>query len=235
MTIDTKINVPAHKTILFQILKDIYTDITLAPYLGFKGGTAAFMFYGLNRFSVDLDFDLLDASKEKEIFQKVISIAKNYGAVRDSKIRKSSLLVVLSYDEKTTNIKIEINCRDFGSKFDIQTYLGVSMLVMVRADMYAHKLMAMYERIGKTNRDIYDVWYFAHNRWPINKDIVEKRSGMTYKQILEKCITRLEKMTDRTILSGLGDLLTDERKKWAKTKLRTDTIFLLKMALEDER
>jgi hypothetical protein len=43
---------------------------------------------------------------------------------------------------------------------------------------------------------------------------------------------RLEKMSDRTILSGLEDLLTEERKKWAKTKLRTDTIFLLKLALE---
>jgi len=234
MTIDTKINVPAHKTILFQILKDIYNDTTLAPRLGFKGGTAAYMFHGLNRFSVDLDFDLLDASGEKNVFEKMIAIAKNYGTVRDAQIKKFSLLVVLSYDDKTTNIKIEINRRDFGSQFEIQTYLGVSMLVMVREDMYAHKLMAMYERIGKTNRDIYDVWFFVQNRWPINKDIVEKRAGMPYKQLLKKCIARLEKMTDRAILSGLGDLLTDERKKWAKTKLRTDTIFLLKMALENE-
>ena len=64
MTID----ISTHKTILFQILKDIYADTTISPYLGFKGGTAAFMFYGLDRFSVYLYFDLLDESLEDYIF-----------------------------------------------------------------------------------------------------------------------------------------------------------------------
>ena len=54
MTLD----IATHKTILFQILKDIYSNTAISPYLGFKGGTAALMFYGLDRFSVDLDFDL---------------------------------------------------------------------------------------------------------------------------------------------------------------------------------
>ncbi|MEE9913513.1 MAG: nucleotidyl transferase AbiEii/AbiGii toxin family protein [Deltaproteobacteria bacterium] len=235
MTINSKINAPMHKKILFQILKDIYSDTSIAPLLGFKGGTAAFMFYGLNRFSVDLDFDLFDESKKKEVFDKIVRIAGNYGTVRDAHVKKFNLLLVLSYDEKATNLKIEINRRAFGSRYEIQTYLGVSMQVMAREDMYAHKLMAMYERIGKTNRDIYDVWFFASNRWPINKEILEQRAGISYGQLLQKCIARLEKMSDRTILSGLGDLLTDERKKWAKTKLRTDTIILLKLALESER
>ena len=55
MTLD----IATHKTLLFQILKDIYLDTSISPYIGFKGGTAALMFYGLDRFSVDLDFDLL--------------------------------------------------------------------------------------------------------------------------------------------------------------------------------
>ena len=41
-----------------QILKDIYTDVSISPLLGLKGGTCAYFFYGLPRFSVDLDFDL---------------------------------------------------------------------------------------------------------------------------------------------------------------------------------
>ena len=44
-----------HKNVLIRILKDIFTDPTIGPVLGFKGGTAAYLFYGLNRFSVDLD------------------------------------------------------------------------------------------------------------------------------------------------------------------------------------
>ena len=48
-----------HKAVLLQMLKDVYSDTAIAPHLGFKGGTAAHLFYGLNRHSVDLDFDLL--------------------------------------------------------------------------------------------------------------------------------------------------------------------------------
>jgi predicted nucleotidyltransferase component of viral defense system len=52
------------------------------------------------------------------------------------------------------------------------------MQVMVPEDMFAHKLMAMHERIGKTSRDIYDVWFFLKNRFLINTEIVEQRSKM---------------------------------------------------------
>ena len=54
-----------HKNILVGILKDVFRDASLAPFLGFKGGTAAMLFYELPRFSVDLDFDLLDVPDER--------------------------------------------------------------------------------------------------------------------------------------------------------------------------
>lgn len=34
------------------------------------------------------------------------------------------------------------------------------MLVMAKEDMFAHKLIATRERVGKTNRHVYDVWFF---------------------------------------------------------------------------
>ena len=58
------------------------------------------------------------------------------------------------------------------------------MKVMVREDMAAHKLVAMYERSGQTNRDIYDVWFFLKNNWPINEKIIEKRTGMSVQEFL---------------------------------------------------
>jgi len=57
-----------HKNILVRILKDIFSNSAIGPYLGFKGGTAVLLFYNLSRFSVDLDFDLLDESKESIVF-----------------------------------------------------------------------------------------------------------------------------------------------------------------------
>lgn len=228
-------NYAKHKSILLQILKDIYTDTTIAPYLGFKGDTAAMLFYGLDRYSVDIDLDLLDDSKEELVFGKIRDIAKEYGSIVDSHIKRFNLLTVISYEPGAQNIKIEINRRQFGSNYQMKTFLGISMLVMTESDMFAHKLMAMYERIGKTSRDIFDVNYFFKQGWEINRSIVEQRSGLPFKEALQKCVDMLERMDDRHILDGLGELLSEPQKDWARAKLKEEAIFFLKMTVENEK
>ncbi|MBI5038152.1 MAG: nucleotidyl transferase AbiEii/AbiGii toxin family protein [Candidatus Kerfeldbacteria bacterium] len=232
------LNTTTHKNILIKILKDIYTDGSLGPLLGFKGGTAVYLFYNLNRFSVDLDFDLLDAEKEDYVFERVKKILEDYGTIKEAEKKRFNLFYVLAYDDKVPgaqNIKVEINRREFGSKYEVKSYLGISMKVMVREDMFAHKLCAMYERIGKTNRDVFDVWYFLQNEWPVNKKIVGERTEMGFKEFLQKCIDSLEKMSDQNILSGMGELLDARQKDRVKAKLRTETIFLLKLKLQNEK
>lgn len=226
-----------HKNILIRILKDIFTDPDVGPFLGFKGGTAAFLFYNLNRFSVDLDFDLLDATKEKMVFNRVKEILETYGTLKEVELKRFNLFYLFSYKDKVDgaqNVKVEISRRDFGSKYEVKSYIGIPMKVMIKEDMVAHKLCAMYERIGKTNRDIFDVYFFLKNNWQVNKQIVENHTGMTYKEFLRKNIELLGKTTDRNILSGMGELLDEKDKVWVKTKLRMETIFLLKLALENE-
>jgi len=227
MTID----ISTHKTILFQILKDIYTDTSIAPFLGFKGGTAALMFYGLDRFSVDLDFDLLDPNVEDVVFDRIGKIVKRYGFIKEANKKRFNLFFLLSYDDRSRNVKVEINRRQFGSHYEIKTYLGVSMQVMVLEDMVAHKLVAMLERMNDTNRDIYDTWFFLNARYPINRQIIEARSGLSFDKFLLRCITQLEKISDRHILDGLGELLSGSQKDRAKVKLRQETIALLRLQL----
>jgi predicted nucleotidyltransferase component of viral defense system len=229
------LDIARHKNILIKILKDIYTDTSIGPVLGFKGGTAAYLYYGLTRESLDLDFDLLDESKEDHVFERIEMIAKSYGKVKEHRKKRYNLFLMLSYEDEAPNIKIEINRREFGSKYEVKSYLGISMKIIVREDMFAHKLVAMFERIGAANRDIYDVWFFLNNDWPINKEIVEKRTGMPFKSFLQKCIEALEKLPDRGILAGMGELLDARQKDWARAKLRTDTIFLLKVMLDNEK
>lgn len=228
------LNYSQHKNILFKILKDIFFDLEISPYLGFKGGTAALFFYNLDRKSVDLDFDLLDESKKDIVFKKIEKIIKKYGEIKENQKKRFTLLFIASYEANSQNIKIEINTRDFGSNYEIRDLLGISMRVMTKEDMFAHKLMAMYERVGRANRDIYDVYFFAKQGWPINRSIVEKRSKMTFSEFLKKCIAKLEKMNDKYILDGLGDLISDSQKDWARAKLKQETIIYLKMILESE-
>lgn len=225
-------DIAKHKNILVKILKDIYTDISIGPFLGFKGGTAAYLYYGLSRESLDLDFDLLDETKEDQVFEKIEFIAKNYGKIKEHRKKRYSLFLLLSYGDEEPNIKIEINRREFGSKYEIKSYLGISMKVMVREDMFAHKLVAMHERMGEASRDIFDVWFFLNNNWLINKEIVEKRAGISFKEFLQKCIDALEKLPDRGILAGMGELLNAKQKAWVKANLLKETIFLLKLKLK---
>lgn len=223
-----------HKHVMLQILKDIYSDTSISPFLGFKGGTAAMLFYGLPRHSVDLDFDVLDQSKEQEIFDTIHSIIGRYGTITDSHIQLSNLRNIVSYSPKAQRIKVEVNRRQFGSRYEMKTLLGISMLVMIQEDMFAHKIMAMLERIGKTSRDIFDVWYFAKNNWPVNRAIVENRSGIPFKEVLENAIAALETFDNKHILLGLGELLSEPEKDRARAKLKDDVIFALNMMLESE-
>ena len=232
------LNTAKHKNILIKILKDIYTDATISPILGFKGGTAATFFYDLNRFSVDLDFDLLDGDKEDYVFDRVKAIIENYGTLKEARKKRFNLFYILAYDDKdinAQNVKVEINRREFGSKYEVKSFLGISMQVMVKEDMAAHKLCAMYERIGKTNRDIFDVQFFLSHDWPVNKKIVEERMDVSYADFLKKCIDVMEKFDDGNILSGMGELLTEKQKDWVRAKLKSEALFSLRLALEKEK
>jgi predicted nucleotidyltransferase component of viral defense system len=231
------LNPAKHTNILVKILKDIYTDPSISSLLGFKGGTAAAFFYGLDRFSVDLDFDLLDTKKEDYVFDRVKTILENYGQLKQVRKKHFNLFFLLSYDNKdinAQNVKVEINRREFGSKYEILSYLGISMQVMTREDMVAHKLCAMSERIGKSNRDIFDVQFFLSRDWPVNKKIVEERTGMMYFEFLQKLIDQMEKYNGN-ILSGMGELLTEKQKSWVKVKLKPEVLFSLRLALENEK
>jgi predicted nucleotidyltransferase component of viral defense system len=227
-------NFEKHKDIMVNILKDIYINTSLGPILGFKGGTAALLFHDLPRFSVDLDFDLLDAGQEEYVFERVKEIVGKYGKVKSQKKKYFTLFFELSYLDKDRNIKVEINRRSFGSRYEVLNYYGISMKVMIKEDMFANKLVAMYERVERTNRDIFDLWFFLQNGWPINKDLVEKRSGMSYGELLSQCIKKLEKVSNEQILSGMGELLSEKQKDWAKAKLKIEILFLLRVKLGNE-
>ena len=229
------LNIEQHKNILIRILKDIYTDATLGPVLGFKGGTAALLFYNLNRFSVDLDFDLLDSTKEDYVFERIGQILSAYGKIKDKQKKHYTLFYQLSYLDSDQNVKVEINRRNFGSSYEVLNYFGISMLVMVKKDMFANKLAALYERAERANRDIFDVWFFLQNNWPINKKLIEQRLGISFKECLIKCIAKLEKVSNQKILAGMGEVLDKNQKIWAKNKLKNETLFLLKIMLDNQK
>ena len=216
-----------HKFFLVQILKEIYSDLELANWLGFKGGTALMFFYDLPRFSVDLDFNLLIAGKEEIVYQKVRTILLKYGAIFDEAKKFYGPVVVLDYGIGERKLKVEISNRLFDDQYEIKNLLGINMKVMVAADMFAHKLCALTDRNAMANRDIFDCWFFMQKQTPVNAGIIETRMQMSYADYLQKCIRHLESMTSKGLLGGMGELMDDEMKKFVRTKLLTECIGLM--------
>jgi len=228
------LNRSKHQLLMGQILKDIYTDITIAPLLGFKGGTCAYFFYALPRFSVDLDFDLLhtDEKNHKMLFEKIGNILKKYGTLKDQRIKRYTIFALLSYGDADHNIKVEVNIRtqedNIRNYFEIKEYLGISMLVAKKEYLFASKLIALTSRRETAMRDIYDIHFFAKNNWDINTEILQNRTNKKIKDYLGECLTFVEKIKDNQILQGLGELLSPTEKLWVKNHLRDDTVFMLK-------
>lgn len=227
------LDIQKHKFILVQILKDIFSDNEIGPTLGFKGGIAAYFFYDLPRFSVDLDFNLLDMSKEKIVLEKVSSIIEKYGKIKEVRKKRHTLFFLVSYKEEDQNVKVEISLRKFPDHYEVMDYLGIPMMVIKKEDMFAHKLVALLERKNIANRDLFDLWYFMKNNWQINRSLVELRTGMEFKKYLEKCISVIEKIDNTYILQGSGEILDEKQKKWMRGNLKKEVLFLLKYYLKE--
>ena len=216
-----------HKFYMLQILKDIFSDADLADCLGFKGGTALMFFYDLPRFSVDLDFNLLDLAKEELVYQKVRKILLTYGKIHDEAKKFFGPVFVLDYGQNERKLKVEISNRQYDNHYEIKNLLGIEMRVLVKPDMFAHKLCALLDRTEITGRDIFDCWFFLNTHTPVNAAIVESRMGMPLQDYLQRCIDSVEQVSDKTIMNGLGELTDGETKKFAKTKLKEETVSLL--------
>ncbi len=221
------LDINRHKFFMLQILKDIYSNPLLAVNLGFKGGTACMFFHNLPRFSVDLDFNLINADYEDQVYDAVRTILLKYGKIHDEAKKFYGPILVLDYGAGDRKLKVEISKRDFGNKYIIANLLGLNIKLMAKENMFAHKLCAMLDRNEITNRDIFDCWFYMENRTPINRKVVEQRMGKSLEAYLQDCIDRLNSMSDRGMLNGLGELMDEDMKKFVKTKLRKETIQLL--------
>lgn len=228
------LNRERHQLIMGRILRDIYSAPAIASLLGFKGGTCAYFFYKLPRFSADLDFDLLKegASEQRMVSETIKKILEGHGEIKDSHIKRNTIFFLLSYGDSDHNVKIEINIRmnmpGIREWYEIREHLGISMLVAKKSYLFTSKLAALTTRSETAMRDIYDIWFFAKSNWDIDAVALKNRTGKNVGEYLAHCIATIERVKDNQILQGLGELLGEREKKWVKSHLREEVVFLLK-------
>ena len=91
------------------------------------------------------------------------------------------------------------------------------------------RLCDLLDRIEITSRDVFDCWFFLKERTSINKEIVESRMKMPIAEYLDKCITSVQNISEKSLISGLGELTEGEMKNFVRHGLKDELISLLTM------
>lgn len=220
-----------HKVFLVKVLKAISSDATLRNTLGFKGGTAAFLFYNLPRFSVDLDFDLLATARGDEVFTALKNVVVKIGEIADEFAKRYTYFLLLRYEKGQRNIKIDVSRRETRTRYVPGNYLGIPLLIINKESMAAGKLSAFLTRKKFASRDAYDLWFFLKEEWDIDEHIVQEHCQISLVEALQKAIQKAEEMNQKIVLQGLGELLDEKQKAWVREKLKDELIFQLRLRL----
>jgi len=205
--------------------REIFQEITLAGLsrgkffekVSFYGGTALRIFYGLDRFSEDLDFTLNEADKDfslasflqhiKNEFQLLgLNVSLQYKSnngerqIDSAFLKSDTVLADLSiFDKnnliKTLKIKIEVDTIP-PLKFEVEPKLlfrpySFYVNVLKKEYLFAGKLHALLFRNWKKRvkgRDWYDFEWYILNRIPLNITHFAERAYQSG-SIMEKNIT----------------------------------------------
>ncbi len=213
---------------MMQVLLAIFRHPELSRLLAFKGGTSLMLFHGLTRFSTDLDFNLLDASKTEYVYKELHQLLQKYGTIDDEAMKFYGPILVLNYGKGDRMLKVEVSNREYPNHYEIKSLLGTEIRVMTLPDMFAHKLCALGERI--TPRDIYDVWFFLHNRTEINEEIVRLRTEKSVSEYALQCAEQVRGYSSKILMQGLGEvLLNNQSKNFVRKDLIAETASSLEL------
>lgn len=221
-----------HDTTLRRVLIEVYKHPNVRTVLGFKGGTAALLFYDLPRYSVDPDFDLLDKTKKDVVFKTLRSILIEFGQLTEVIEKKHTLFYLLRYEKGQRNLKVEVSKRASRSEYEVKQYLGVPMILMKQEDMVANKLVALLTRKTLASRDMFDLWFFLKQNWRIDEAVVTEKTGLSVQQAFEKAIDIAEHVTEQDLMHGVGELLTNKQKDWVRSHLKEKLILELRLYSE---
>jgi len=233
----TKLDKNNHRNIMKNILVDIYSSFELSTSLVFKWGTASYFFYDLDRFSTDLDFDLLienNSISEDIVLEKINNILSKYWEVKRSYNKRYTIFSLLSYGTIDYNIKVEISKRGISWEYENISWFGTSVLVMTEKSIFTSKLHTLLNRTSLANRDIYDVYFFFKKNTQFDIELLEQKTGKTYIEYFKELIKFLENIPkNHSILWWLWEVLNDEKhKSFVKEKLVVELINILQFKIK---
>jgi len=227
-----------HRSWLFKLLIEILDNKKLARNMFFKGGTCASMRGFLDRFSLDLDFDLKSAVDQKMIEEELGKVFDILGLeIKDrSKTWFQYILKYGDWENKRNSLKLEA----VGEELKSNVYKSVYLVDIDRyaicqtiETMFANKLVALVDRFEKhgliAGRDVYDIACFFRQGFDFKKEVIEERRGVDYKKYLGFLVDFVEKRINETILvQDLGMLLSSQNLRQIKKSLKSEVVMYLR-------
>lgn len=216
---------------MLEIVHAIFQS-PVGKYCAFKGGTLALFIHQLDRFSTDVDIDLLDPQREQLVIDTLDTILNPIGRIKNKVVGKTLHRWTLSYGEADMNIKIELNKRiRQHNRYEIVSLYGVDCKVMSPLSLSTNKIVALSERFA--NRDLYDTRFFRKKGRDYDRALIVERTGKDIKVFLTDCIHSIaQHYKTNTILYQLGEVLTDKQKSRVKSHLVAETINLLQFYVD---
>lgn len=226
-----------HRGQLYRLLIALGDNDVLSKQLVFKDGTCAAMQGYLDRFSVDLDFDLVIGASKESVHQQLVEIFQDL-RLEISDCSKTTILYVLKYDsQKGMRNTLHFDAVDFCLPIDAHkpTYLvDIDRFLLCQSieTMFSHKLVALYDRYQKhkaiAGRDIYDIYSFFLQQHRYDPVIIQHRTGKTVKQYFEFLVNFIQKNVSQTMLDeDLNVLLPSERFAVIRRSLKAEVIAML--------
>jgi hypothetical protein len=226
-----------HKSYLNRLLIEIIDRPTLAHNLAFKGGTCCSMLGYLDRFSVDLDFDILKNANETVLrneFHQVFDylgfkIAGEFDKVLFFQLRypndpgKHNTMKVSS-----SNLEIKSN------QYKVQYFPEIDRLMNSQTieTMFSNKLVAITDRyeLHQTvaGRDIYDIHNFFIHGYSYHAPVIQERTGLKPRDYFGKLIDFIKEHVNQMIINeDLNTLLPNSQFQQIRKILLPETLSLL--------
>ena len=227
---------------MYRVLTSIVDTPELAKTLRFKGGTCAAMRGFLNRFSVDLDFDIIADKCELPRLRKKCELIFEKSPLEIKDQSSNTLQFFLKYPAgKRERNSLKIDCLippPKANKYELIYLPDIDRMVwcQTRETMVANKLVAPLDRFEKNGsiagRDIFDIHAFLFQGFSYNSNVIVERRNQNISDFFEILIDFINNnITMKTIDQDLNPLLSIDVFKSIRKNLKTETIMLLKTEL----
>jgi predicted nucleotidyltransferase component of viral defense system len=191
----------------------------------------------LDRFSVDLDFDLKISANEKELRNEFYKIFDKLGFSLQQESQKALEFFLKYQNSPNQRNTLKIDALNFIVKSNVYVpvflpEINRTVNCQNRESIFANKLVAIKDRYDRkksiAGRDIYDIHYFFLKNLKYSERVIIERTGLQVKEYLIYLRNFINEKVNQTLIDqDLNTLLPVETFNKIRKTLKEETLMFL--------